>query len=597
MKNQLTANELRQKFIDFFVSKDHTQISGASLIPENDPTVLFTTAGMHPLVPYIMGSEHPAGTRLTDYQKCIRTGDIEAVGDPHHLTFFEMLGNWSLGDYFKKEAIAFSYEFLTEVLGIDHSLLSVTVFAGDDEVPRDEDAASAWEGYGIPRERIYYLGREDNWWGPAGETGPCGPDSEMFIDTGRPTCGPDCRPGCSCGKYFEIWNDVFMGYKKNSDGTYSEMERKCVDTGMGIERTIAILQGKKSVYETEVFTPIIAGIEKLSGKQYGNDEETDTSVRIVADHIRTSVFILGDQRGVAPSNVGQGYILRRLIRRAVRHAHKLGIEGSFLGELALIVLELYKKPYPEILDNKDFILKELAQEEAKFSETLAKGEREFEKMLPNLLKGKNREISGRTAFKLYDTYGYPIELTKELAAEHGFTVDEAGFNAAFEKHQEISRSGADKQFKGGLADHSEKTTALHTATHLLHKALRTVLGEHVGQKGSNITTERLRFDFTHPSAMSKEEIQQVEDMVNEQIKRNLPVTFETMSVEEAKAQGAIAFFDSKYGEQVKVYSVGDFSKEVCGGPHVESTGSMGHFKILKEQSSSAGVRRIKAVLQ
>ncbi|WP_320123435.1 alanine--tRNA ligase [uncultured Sphaerochaeta sp.] len=597
MKNQLTANELRQKFIDFFVSKDHAQISGASLIPENDPTVLFTTAGMHPLVPYIMGSEHPAGTRLTDYQKCIRTGDIEAVGDPHHLTFFEMLGNWSLGDYFKKEAIAFSYEFLTEILGIDPSLLSVTVFAGDDEVPRDEDAAAAWEGYGIPRERIYYLGREDNWWGPAGETGPCGPDSEMFIDTGRPTCGPDCRPGCSCGKYFEIWNDVFMGYKKNSDGTYSEMERKCVDTGMGIERTIAILQGKKSVYETEVFTPIIAGIEKLSGKQYGNDEETDTSVRIVADHIRTSVFILGDQRGVAPSNVGQGYILRRLIRRAVRHAHKLGIEGSFLGELALIVLELYKKPYPEILDNKDFILKELAQEEAKFSETLAKGEREFEKMLPNLLKGKNREISGRTAFKLYDTYGYPIELTKELAAEHGFTVDEAGFNAAFEKHQEISRSGADKQFKGGLADHSEKTTALHTATHLLHKALRTVLGEHVGQKGSNITTERLRFDFTHPSAMSKEEIQQVEDMVNEQIKRNLVVTCETMSVEEAKAQGAIAFFDSKYGEQVKVYSVGDFSKEVCGGPHVESTGSMGHFKILKEQSSSAGVRRIKAVLQ
>ena len=567
------------------------------MIPENDPTVLFTTAGMHPLVPYIMGSEHPAGTRLTDYQKCIRTGDIEAVGDPHHLTFFEMLGNWSLGDYFKKEAIAFSYEFLTEVLGIDPSLLSVTVFAGDDEVPRDEDAASAWEGYGIPRERIYYLGREDNWWGPAGETGPCGPDSEMFIDTGRPTCGPDCRPGCSCGKYFEIWNDVFMGYKKNSDGTYSEMERKCVDTGMGIERTIAILQGKKSVYETEVFTPIIAGIEKLSGKQYGSDEETDTSVRIVADHIRTSVFILGDQRGVAPSNVGQGYILRRLIRRAVRHAHKLGIEGSFLGELALIVLELYKKPYPEILENKEFILKELAQEEAKFSETLAKGEREFEKMLPNLLKGKNREISGRTAFKLYDTYGYPIELTKELAAEHGFTVDEAGFNAAFEKHQEISRSGADKQFKGGLADHSEKTTALHTATHLLHKALRTVLGEHVGQKGSNITTERLRFDFTHPSAMSKEEIQQVEDMVNEQIKRNLPVTCETMTVEEAKAQGAIAFFDSKYGEQVKVYSVGDFSKEVCGGPHVESTGSMGHFKILKEQSSSAGVRRIKAVLQ
>ncbi|MGH0051890.1 MAG: alanine--tRNA ligase, partial [Sphaerochaetaceae bacterium] len=597
MKNQLTANELRQKFIDFFVSKGHVQISGASLIPENDPTVLFTTAGMHPLVPYIMGSEHPAGTRLTDYQKCIRTGDIDAVGDPHHLTFFEMLGNWSLGDYFKEEAIAFSYEFLTEVLGIDASLLSVTVFAGDDEVPRDEVAAAAWERYGIPLERIYFLGREDNWWGPAGETGPCGPDSEMFIDTGRPACGPDCRPGCSCGKYFEIWNDVFMGYKKNSDGTFSEMERKCVDTGMGIERTIAVLQGKKSVYETEVFNPIIAGIEKLSGNQYGQDEEIDTSIRIVADHIRTSVFILGDQRGVAPSNVGQGYILRRLIRRAVRHAHKLGIEGSFLGELAHIVLDLYQKPYPEILENKEFILKELAQEEAKFSETLAKGEREFEKMLPNLLKGKNREISGRTAFKLYDTYGYPIELTKELASEHGFTVDEEGFRVAFERHQEISRSGADKQFKGGLADHSERTTALHTATHLLHKALRTVLGEHVGQKGSNITAERLRFDFTHPAAMTKEEIKQVEDMVNEQIARNLPVTCETMTVEEARAQGAIAFFDSKYGEQVKVYSIGDFSKEVCGGPHVENTGNMGHFKILKEQSSSAGVRRIKAVLE
>ncbi|NLK05761.1 MAG: alanine--tRNA ligase [Spirochaetales bacterium] len=597
MKKQLTANELRQKFIDFFVSKDHVQISGASLIPENDPTVLFTTAGMHPLVPYILGSDHPSGKRLTDYQKCIRTGDIEAVGDPHHLTFFEMLGNWSLGDYFKKEAIAYSFEFLTEVLGLDIDQLSVTVFAGDDLVPRDEEAAAAWESYGIPRERIYFLPREDNWWGPAGETGPCGPDSEMFIDTGRTSCGPDCRPGCKCGKYFEIWNDVFMGYKKNADGSYSEMERKCVDTGMGIERTIAVLQGKKSVYETEVFASIIAGIERLSSKVYGKDEETDISVRILADHVRTSVFILGDQRGVAPSNVGQGYILRRLIRRAVRHGHKLGIEGSFLGELALVVLDLYGKPYPELLENKEFILKELAQEEAKFSETLAKGEREFEKMLPNLLKGNSRQISGRTAFKLYDTFGYPIELTRELAGEHGFTVDEQGFKEAFEKHQEISRSGAEQQFKGGLADHSEKTTALHTATHMLHKALRTVLGEHVGQKGSNITVDRLRFDFTHPSPMSSEEIQKVEDMVNEQIERNLEVTCETMSLEEARDAGAIAFFDSKYGEQVKVYSVGDYSKEVCGGPHVKNTSEMGHFKILKEQSSSAGVRRIKAILE
>ncbi len=598
MKNQLTANQLRQKYITFFVSKDHTQISGASLIPENDPTVLFTTAGMHPLVPYILGADHPSGKRLTNYQKCIRTGDIEAVGDPHHLTFFEMLGNWSLGDYYKEEAIDFSYEFLTRVLGIDHSLLSVTVFAGDDDVPRDEVAASAWKRHGIPSERIYYLPREDNWWGPAGETGPCGPDSEMFMDTGRPSCGPDCRPGCHCGKYFEIWNDVFMGYKKNADGTFSEMERKCVDTGMGIERTIAILQGKKSVYETEVFAPIIAGIETLSGKVYGDDEETDISIRILADHIRTSVFILGDPKGMAPSNVGQGYILRRLIRRAVRHGHKLGIEGSFLGELALIVLGLYNEPYPELEENKPFILQELAGEETKFSETLIKGEREFEKMLPNLLKGSSRQLSGRTAFKLYDTYGFPVELTRELAKEHGFTVDEEGFKAAFEKHQEVSRSGAEHQFKGGLADHSDKTTALHTATHMLHKALRTVLGEHVGQKGSNITVDRLRFDFTHPSPMTKEEIRQVEDMVNAQIQRNLDVTVESMTLEEAKEAGAIAFFESKYGEQVKVYSIGDYSKEVCGGPHVENTSSaMGHFKIQKEQSSSAGVRRIKAVLE
>ncbi len=597
MEKHLTANELRQKFIDFFVSKGHAQISGASLIPENDPTVLFTTAGMHPLVPYILGADHPSGTRLVNYQKCIRTGDIEAVGDPHHLTFFEMLGNWSLGDYFKREAIAYSHEFLTQVLGLDLDELSVTVFAGDDDVPRDDVAYQMWKSLGVPEERIYFLGREDNWWGPAGETGPCGPDTEMFIDTGRPSCGPACRPGCSCGKYFEIWNDVFMGYKKNADGTYEEMSRKCVDTGMGIERTIAILQGKQSVYETEVFAPIIAEIERLAKKQYGDDENSDMSIRILADHIRTSVFILGDQRGVAPSNVGQGYILRRLIRRAVRHGHKLGIEGAFLGALAPIVFDLYGAPYPELLQNQQFVLSELAAEEAKFSETLAKGEREFEKMLPNLLKGKDRIISGRTAFKLYDTYGYPLELTIELAGEHGFTVDEDGFKAAFEKHQEVSRSGASQQFKGGLADHSEKTTALHTATHLLHQALRMVLGDHVGQKGSNITVERLRFDFTHPSPMTDEEIKRVEQIVNEQIKADLPITFETMTLKQAQERGAIALFEGRYDEQVKVYSAGSFSKEVCGGPHVERTGSLGHFKITKEQSSSAGVRRIRAILE
>ncbi len=593
----LTANELRKNYIDFFVSKGHRQISGASLIPENDPTVLFTTAGMHPLVPYILGAEHPAGKMLTDYQKCIRTGDIDAVGDPHHLTCFEMLGNWSLGAYFKKEAIQYSYEFLTQVLGLDPAKLSVTVFAGDADVPRDEVAADTWRSLGIPDERIYFLPREDNWWGPAGETGPCGPDSEMFIDTGRPACGPDCRPGCSCGKYFEIWNDVFMGYRKDENGNFVEMERKCIDTGMGIERTVAILQGKKSVYETEVFQPIIRGIEGLTGKKYGDDEDQDTSIRIIADHIRTSVFILGDQKGMAPSNVGQGYILRRLIRRAIRHGKKLGIENAFLSSLAKIVVDLYGEPYPEIASRTDFIYEELEKEEAKFSDTLVKGEREFEKMLPNLLKGKSRELSGRLAFKLYDTYGFPIEITRDLAAENGFTVDEAGFQAAFEKHQEISRAGAEQQFKGGLADHSDATTALHTATHLLHKALCVVLGGYVKQLGSNITAERLRFDFNHPCPVTKEELKKVEDLVNEAIEKDLPVKCETMTLDEARDKGAFAQFDAKYGEDVKVYSIGDFSMEVCGGPHVEHTGTMGHFRIVKEQSSSAGVRRIKAVLE
>ncbi|MGD1819625.1 MAG: alanine--tRNA ligase [Pleomorphochaeta sp.] len=596
MDKQLTANALRKKFIDFFVSKDHKQISGASLIPENDPTVLFTTAGMHPLVPYILGAEHPSGNRLCDYQKCIRTGDIDSVGDPHHLTFFEMLGNWSLGSYFKKEAIAFSYEFLTKELGIDPEKLSVTVFAGDDLVARDEESAAEWKKHGIPEERIYFLPKKDNWWGPAGETGPCGPDSEMFIDTGREKCSEDCKPGCSCGKYFEIWNDVFMGYKKLEDGSYIEMDRKCVDTGMGIERTIAILQGKKNVYETEVFTPIISGIEELSNVKYGDSDETDMSIRIIADHIRTSCFILGDQRGLAPSNVGQGYILRRLIRRAIRHGRKIGIEGSFLSELAKIVIDLYKEAYPELLENVEFIHKELELEEDKFSKTLQKGEKEFMKMIPNILKGKAKMIPGRMAFKLYDTYGFPIELTKELAQENGLSVDEEGFSVAFEKHQSQSRSGSEQKFKGGLADHSEKTTALHTATHMLHQALRTILGDHVGQKGSNITVDRLRFDFTHPEKISKEDLQKVEDMVNAEIQKNQDVICETMTLEEAKKQGAIAFFDSKYGEQVKVYSIGNFSKEVCGGPHVSNTREMGHFKILKEQSSSAGVRRIKANL-
>ncbi len=593
----ITANELRKKFIDFFVSRGHAQISGASVIPENDPTVLFTTAGMHPLVPYILGQPHPAGRRLTDYQKCIRTGDIDSVGDPSHLTCFEMLGNWSLGDYFKKEMIPWSYEFLTKELGIDQEKLSVTVFAGEDGIPRDEETAQIWHSMGIPYERIFFLPREDNWWGPAGETGPCGPDSEMFIDTGRPACGPDCKPGCHCGKYFEVWNDVFMQYKKTADGKFVEMERKCIDTGMGIERTIAILQGKKSVYDTEVMQPILKKIQELSGIAYGQEEKTDVSMRIVADHIRTSTFILGDQRGCTPSNVGQGYILRRLIRRAVRNGKHLGIEGPFLAKVAQVVIDLYGEPYPELIENKEKVFNELTQEENKFSETLEKGEKQFEKMTYFLEKQGVKEIAGGSAFKLYDTYGFPIELTKELAAEKGFTVDVKGFEEAFAKHQDLSRTAVAGQFKSGLGDHSEQTTALHTATHMLQAALRRVLGDHVQQKGSNITPERLRFDFTHNEKMTPEQIKQVEDIVNEEIAKDLKVTVETMTPEQAHKEGAMAFFSSKYGEQVTVYSIGDFSKEVCAGPHVEHTGDMGHFHILKEESSSAGVRRIKAVLE
>jgi alanyl-tRNA synthetase len=593
----LTANELRKKFIDFFVSKGHTQISGASVIPENDPTVLFTTAGMHPLVPYILGQPHPAGTRLTDYQKCIRTGDIDSVGDPHHLTCFEMLGNWSLGDYFKKEMIPWSYEFLTQELGIDPEKLSVTVFEGEEGIPRDEESAEIWHKCGLPYERIYFMPREDNWWGPAGETGPCGPDTEMFIDTGRPKCGPNCKPGCGCGKYFEIWNDVLMGYKKTKEGKFVEMDRKCIDTGMGIERTIAILQGKKSVYETEVMQPILKKIGELAGVNYGDDEKSDTSMRIIADHIRTSTFILGDQRGVTPSNVGQGYILRRLIRRAVRNGKHLGIEGAFLAKVAEVVVEMYKEAYPEILENKDRVYTELTAEENKFSETLEKGEKQFDKMTYFLEKQGVKEIAGGSAFKLYDTYGFPIELTKELAAEKGFIVDIKGFEEAFAKHQELSRTAEAGQFKSGLGDHSEQTTALHTATHMLQAALRQVLGDEVGQKGSNITPERLRFDFTYHAKMTPEQIKQVEDIVNAQIQKNLKVCVQTMTPEEAVKSGAIAFFSSKYGEQVTVYSIGDFSKEVCAGPHVTHTGDMGHFHILKEESSSAGVRRIKAVLE
>ncbi|AEF84497.1 alanine--tRNA ligase [Treponema primitia ZAS-2] len=596
----MNAQELRSKYVEFFKSKAHAQIQGKSLLPDNDPTVLFTTAGMHPLVPYLLGEPHPAGNRLVDYQKCIRTGDIDSVGDPSHLTFFEMLGNWSLGDYFKDGAIRMSFEFLTsaEWLGIPVEKLGVTVFEGDDTVPRDDESAAIWKALGIPESRISYLPRADNWWGPAGTTGPCGPDSEMFYDIGKEPCGPKCGPGCSCGKWLEIWNDVFMQYNKAADGSYEPLARKCVDTGMGIERTVTILNGKKSVYDTEIFAPIIAAVEKVSGYTYGSDPEKDKSVRIICDHVRTATFILGDPKAVSPSNVGAGYVLRRLIRRAVRHGHKLGIEDrQILSPIAAVVVEKFKGPYPELEENWKYIKTELDSEEEKFLETLQKGEHEFEKLLPNLIKDPRKIMSGRMAFKLYDTYGFPIELTDELAQEQGLKVNREEFDEAFKKHQELSRAGSEQIFKGGLVDQGEISTKYHTATHLLHKALRMILGDHVAQKGSNITAERMRFDFSHGSPMSPEEVQKVQDIVNEQIQRDLQVTMKVMNLDDAKALGAMALFGEKYESQVKVYSIGDFSTEVCGGPHVEHTGTMGKFRIQKEQSSSAGVRRIRAVLE
>ena len=573
------------------------------MIPENDPSVLFTTAGMHPLVPYLLGEKHPAGTRLTDYQKCIRTGDIDEVGDPSHLTCFEMLGNWSLGDYFKKESIAFSYEFLTSPkwLGLDPKKISVTVFAGDENAPRDEDAANIWKENGMPEDKIAYLPASDNWWA-AGPTGPCGPDTEIFywVGEGLPPVGSN--KGTDPENWMEIWNNVFMQFNRKDEKTLEPLPKQNVDTGMGLERTNCILQGKTSVYLTEVFQPIINKIEELSSYKYGSDGEKDKSVRIIADHSRAATFILGDQRGVTPSNLGAGYVLRRLIRRAVRHGMKLGIDKSFLPQIADAVVANFKNAYPELEQNKDKIFKELAAEEDRFRLTLKNGEAEFQKMLPNLMKNPKKEISGKVAFRLYDTFGYPLELTQELGAEHGFTVDVEGFKEAERKHQEASKSLDAGKAKGGLAEQSEITTKYHTATHLLQQALVDVLGDQVAQKGSNINNERMRFDFTFERPMTPEEIKKVEDIVNQKIKEDLPVTMEILPLEKAKEEGARALFTNKYGEDVKVYTIGRdpktdwFSKEVCGGPHVQHTAQIGDFKITKEQSSSAGVRRIRAVI-
>lgn len=593
---KITAKSLRKMWFDFFEAKGHAVISSASLIPENDPTVLFTTAGMHPLVPYLLGEPHPAGKRLCDCQKCVRTGDIDEVGDAGHCTFFEMLGNWSLGDYFKDEMVKWSYEFLTspDYLGISKEKLAVTVFEGDEDCPRDEKTASLWKECGIKPENVFYLPKKHNWWGPAGLTGPCGSDTEMFVDTGKEKCGENCSPACDCGKYLEIWNDVFMEFNKTADGKYEPLSRRNVDTGMGLERVLKTLQGKSSVYETDVFAPIISRIEKLSGKKYGESEETTRRVRIIADHVRTSTFILGDERGVTPSNVDQGYVLRRLLRRAVRFAGSLGMDGKALVGISEAVVENYREAYPELYANKDKIYAEINAEVERFEKTLASGIKEFEKLAHYITNGV---VSGKAAFKLYDTYGFPIEMTVELAKEHGLKVNVEDFEKAFEEHRAKSHAGAEQKFKGGLADNTDAVARLHTATHLMHRALKTVLSdENVNQKGSNITAERLRFDFSFGRAMTPEEIAEVEKKVNEAIEADVEITCEEMTVDEAKKKGAVGLFASKYGEKVKVYTMGKYSCEICGGPHAGRTGELGHFRILKEQSSSAGVRRIKAIL-
>ncbi len=580
---------LKDLYINFFISKGHKQIPSAPVVPENDPSVLFNTAGMQPLIPYLMGEKHPYGTRLCDYQKCIRTVDLDTVGDTYHHTFFEMLGNWSLGDYFKEEAISWSFEFLTKVLNIPIERLGVTVFAGNDLIPFDEEAYSIWRRLGIPESRIAKTA-DDNFW-IAGESGPCGPDTEMFYfrsdDEIPDTFDPEDE------RWVEIWNDVFMQYNKKSDGSIEELPHKNVDTGMGVERTTAILEGVNDNYASSIWTPIIEELENVSGKSYRGNEE---SMRIIADHIRTAVFISADYAMIKPSNTDQGYILRRLIRRAIRHAKKLNIpiESNWEERLALKIIDLYSQYYKELIDNKDVVLEVLATEKKKFNRTLEKGLREFEKIIGHL---SDKTLDKDLAFKLYDTYGFPIELTVELAKEQGISVDTEGFKEKFKAHQELSRAGSAHKFKGGLAGDSEIETRYHTATHLLNAALKEVIGPSVHQLGSNITVERMRFDFPCDHKLTDEEKEKVETLVNNWIAAAYPVKKEEMSKEEAVASGAECMFLERYPDIVTVYSIGDVSKELCGGPHVKNTSELGHFKIIKEESSSAGVRRIKAVLE
>jgi alanyl-tRNA synthetase len=590
----IDSKKLKKLFLNFFSENQHNLIPNYPLIPEYDPTVLFTPAGMHPLIPYFLGQPHPLGKKLMNIQKCFRTGDIECVGDSSHLTFFEMLGNWSLGDYFKKEAINLSYEFLTDKrwLSLDKKRLFVTVFAGDQDAPRDFESCEAWSSLGVPGSRIFFLSKEDNWWGPVGNTGPCGPCTEMFYDTGKPPCSPSCRPGCSCGKYFELWNDVFMEYNRTSSGCYEFLKQKNVDTGMGVEHTAAMLEVKETVFQIAAIRPIAEKVEEIASIGVPTPAQ-ERSIRIITDHIRASTFFLGDERGVKPSNTDRGYVLRRLIRRTIRFGRLIGIERDFLTDLAGIVITLNESDYPLLREKQASIFDELSKEETKFKRTLEKGLRKFQRIAE-----KSPRIDGKSAFLLFQSFGFPIELTKELAAEIGVKVDEEGFRNEYERHQKVSSASAKKLFKGGLSDASAETIRLHTATHLLNEALRRVLKKKdIVQRGSNITPERLRFDFNFDRALTPEEVAEVEKLVNEQIEKALPVVRKEMSVEEAKASGAQGVFDDKYGDTVSIYTVGDFSSEICGGPHVNNTSELGTFKIKKQKGIAAGVRRIRAVLE
>lgn len=583
----MKAIEIRNKYLNFFKNHGHVVIPSAPVIPENDPSVLFTTAGMQPLVPYLLGEPHPAGTRLTDYQKCVRTNDIDEVGDNRHLTYFEMLGNWSLGDYFKEESIQMSYDFLTKELGIPVEKLSVTCFAGDEDCARDEVTALCWKKAGIPEERIYYFGKDDNWW-IAGETGPCGPDTEMFYDTGKPKCSPECNPSCGCGKYVEIWNNVFMEFYKDENGKYSKLKQHNVDTGLGLERMTMLLEGKETPFETELFAPIMDKLVELQ------KVDNIASRRIVAEHLRSSMMIICD--GGRPSNVDRGYILRRLIRRMVRHMNKLQISLDELSTLIDINVENLKEMYPALEANKETIKNVILEEKDKFVKTLEKGEKEFAKEVGQVKEQGENIVPGKVVFRLYDTYGFPPEVTEELATENGMKIDKEGFDKLFKEHQEKSRAGSEQKFKGGLASTGEMETKYHTATHLLNAALKQVLGSHVHQRGSNITAERMRFDFSHPAKMTDEEKQKTEDLVNEWITEAIPVEHLEMKKDDAIKMGAEAMFIEKYGDIVSVYKIGDVSIELCGGPHVSNTSELGHFKIKKEESSSSGIRRIKAIL-